>query len=97
MDPVFKPYRGVGRLLGGNSPQPPHPEEALLLNMGDNEADGVHVGGPHHPGARPLFMDNQVAQGVGDNLVGEGPGQLLDFLPDAPLIPGGAVGLVQGL
>ena len=89
---VLEADGGVGGLLGADAPQAAHPEEALLFDVGDDEADGVHVGGEHHPGALPPLMDHEVAQGVGAHLVGQGLGQAGDDLPDAPLVPRGAVG-----
>ena len=55
------------------------------------------MGTQHHPGAAAQLAHDQVAHGVGGYLVGQGAGQLGQLLPDAPLVPGGAVGCVQRL
>ena len=38
------------------------------------------------------LADNEIAQGIGGDLVGKGGGQSGNYLPDAALIPRGAVG-----
>ena len=94
--PVFKAYRGVQSLAGGDAAHPAQTEEPFLLDVGDNEANGVHVGAQHHPGAGALLVDDEVAQGVGGHLVGVRGSQAGDGLPHVSLVPGGAVSGVEG-
>ena len=61
------------------------PDKAVLVDVGDNEADGVHVGGKHDLGALALLADNQVAQSVPLDLVGVGRGQRFDGVGDTGL------------
>ena len=93
---IFKAYRGVQGLAGGDAAHPAQTEETLLLDVGDDKADGVHVGAQHHSGAGALLVDDEVAQGVGSHLVGVRGGQTGDSLPHLPLVPGWAVGGVEG-
>ena len=94
--PVFKAHPGVQGLAGGDAAHPAQTEETLLLDVGDNEADGVHVGAQHHPGPLPLFVDDEVAQGIGSHLVGVRGSQTGVGLPYLPLVPGWAVGGIEG-
>ena len=94
---VFEAHRGVQQLPGGDPAQGPHPEEPLLLDVGDDQAGGVHVGAQHHLGTAPPLPDDQVPQGIRRHLVGVGPGQGGNDLPHRALVPGGAMGSVEGL
>ena len=86
---VFEAHRGVQQLPGGDPAQGPHPEEPLLLDVGDDQAGGVHVGAQHHLGTAPPLPDDQVPQGIRRHLVGVGPGQGGNDLPHRALVPGG--------
>ena len=68
--------------------------KALVGDAGDDQAHLVHVGcqqqlGPVGPAA--LFEHDQVAQGVGADGVGIGPGLFPQKVPDSVLVPGHAV------
>ena len=83
--------------MGGQAAHLAEAQVAILVDVGDDEADGVHVGGKHHPGAGALLVANQVAQSVSGDLVHIGGGQGPDGGSHLALVAGGAVAGVEGL
>ena len=66
--------------------------KAVFIQPGDDKADGVHMGGQHDPLAGAFFMADQIAHGVGGDLVHKGRGQLLQHLGHAGLLRAGGTG-----
>ena len=80
-----------------NPPQLAKGEVTVLVNVGDDQADGIHVGGEEHLGARSLFVDDEIAQGINPAVVRIGFSQTLDGGGNLPLISGRAVAGVEHL
>ena len=72
------------------------PDEAVVVHMGDEEAQFVHVRGQHHarPAAAPPDRDD-VAKRVDGDLISDPPDLLDDHLPYALLATGGTGCLAQ--
>ena len=94
-DAVGKPDGSAQHLVGGQAAYRAEAEEAVLVNVGDDQPDGVHVGGKEHLGPLPLLVTEQVAQGVHRALVHIGRGDVTDGLGHRPLLPGGAKAGIQ--
>ena len=94
---VAEPDGGAGQVVGGQAAHLAEAQVAMLVDVGDDEADGVHVGGKHHPGAGALLVADQVAQGVGGDLVHIGGGQGPNGGGHLTLVARGAVAGVEGL
>ena len=72
-------------------------QEALFVDMGNDKADGIHVGGKHDLLAAPLLMADQVSKGICGNLIYKGGRQLFDGLGHLALVTRGPVTGVQRL
>ena len=70
---------------------------ALLVNMGNNEAARVHVGGKHHLWTAPLLVDNKVSHGVDGVFIHVRSRQCADSLRDLALVPRRSVTGIEGL
>ena len=70
-------------------------EVSLLFNVGDHQADAVHMGREHQLFPRPLLVDNQIPHGIHPILVHIGGDLLGDHLPHPILTAGGAKGAGQ--
>ena len=96
-DAVLEPDGGGDKVGGVEPSHLAEAEEALLLDVGDDAADGIHMGGKHHPGAAPLLVGDEVAHGVPAAFIHEGHGQLFQHVGHLGLVAGGAVTGVEGL
>ena len=77
---VFEADRGTGQIMGRQTADLPKAEVSIFVNVGDDAANGIHVGSKHYAGAAPLFVADKAAQSVGGNLVHIGGSQLADGL-----------------
>lgn len=94
---ILKTEGGVEDVLRPNPTQLSKGEVTVLIDVGDNETNGIHVGGEHDFGAITLFMYDQVSQGVDIAFVGVRFCQALEGRGDLPFLPGGTVAGVKHL
>ena len=94
---TFEPDRGMQDAVGMQAAHLAKTEKALLLDVGYDTADGVHMGAEQHAGARSLFMADQIPHHVGAARVHIGGGQFLDGVGDLPFVAGGTVTGIEGL
>ena len=93
---ILEPHHSLIQRLGFQPADGPEAQEAVLLDVGDDDAHAVHVSSQHDLFARPLLVDDQVAQGVLGDVIGVRLRCLADGGADGALVPGHAVGTGQG-
>ena len=76
-DAILETERGVQDTFRMDPTQLTKRDVSVLVDMGGDDANGIHVGSKHHLGSGPLFMYNQVAHGVNAAFVGIGFCQIL--------------------
>ena len=94
---VLEAHRGVDHSVGVNAADGSHSQKALVVDVGHHQANAVHVGGKHEPGATSLFAAHEIAHGVPGDLIHIGTGHLFDDLCHSPLGPRWAKGVAQGI
>jgi hypothetical protein len=63
-------------------------EESVVVDMGDEKADLIHVAGEHDPGSVTALGSYDAAQRVNSQLIDEGPEFLSNNCPHPVLTPG---------
>ena len=83
--------------LVGTFYRAPSPSTSVFVNVGDNDADFVHVGREHHPAAGPVPFDrgNEVAQSIHLEIIRKVSDLPLNDSPDLVFITRRAKSLYQ--